>query len=221
MRVPARLEASATKLVLLGVIALVAIAAIPSRAATIDFESALPGSDTAILGSPGATIHGGLVLSEALVSAALGYPAAGTWNTTPGGANGALNSLGTEITIDFDLAVAALSVDVLSLPDAAGDPGRVLLLAFAGADLVAFDISDPLAVGDSGQPEDVLAVAGAGITRAVLCAPSPGNPMACLSPGLPTTLWIDQLQFEAVPEPSTLLLTGSTLAAFAAGRRNR
>ena len=221
MRVPASLEAGARRLALLSVIALGAIAAIPSRAATIDFEAAAPGSDTAMLGSPGATIHGGLVLSEALVNALLGYPAAGAWNTTPGGANGALNTLGSEITIDFDLAVAALSVDVLSLPDAAGDPGRVLLLAFAGADLVAFDISDPLAVGDSGQPEDVLAVAGTGITRAVLCAPSPNDPTACLSPGIPTTVWIDQVRFEAVPEPSTLLLTGLTLAAFAAGRRNR
>lgn len=209
------------KVARLGVIALGAIIAMPSIAATIDFEAAAPGSDTALLGSPGATIHGGLVLSEAFVTALLGYPAAGTWNTTPGGANGALNTLGSEITIDFDLAVAALSVDVLSLPDAAGDPGRVLLLAFAGANLVAFDISDPLAVGDSGQPEDVLTVAGAGITRAVLCAPSSNDPMACLTPGIPTTLWIDQLRFEPVPEPSTLLLTGLTLAAFAAGRRNR
>jgi hypothetical protein len=221
MRVPASLKQAATNLALLGVIALGAMHAIPSLAATIDFEAAAPGSDAALLGSPGATLHGGLVLSEALVSALLGYPAAGTWNTTPGGANGALNTLGSEITIDFDLAVATLSVDVLSLPDAAGNPGRVLLLAFAGANLVAFDISDPLALGDSGQPEDVLAVAGAGITRAVLCAPSASDPMACLAPGIPTTLWIDQVQFEAVPEPSTLLLTGLALAAFAAGRRDR
>ena len=193
----------------------------PALATTIDFESAASGSPAATLGTPGASLSGGLVLSETFVSVLLGYPSAGTWNTTPGGANGALNTLGAEIAINFDLAVTALSVDVLSLPDAAGDPGRVLLLAFAGANLVAFDVSDPLAVGDSGLPEDTLAVAAAGITRALLCAPSPNDPMACLAPGIPTTLWIDQVRFEPVPEPSTLALAGLALAAFAAGRRNR
>jgi hypothetical protein len=162
------------------------------------------------------------VLSGTFVSALLVYPFTGTWNTTPGGANGALNTLGAEIAIDFDLAVTALSVDLLSLPDAAGDPGRVLLLALAVANLVAFDVSDPLAVGDSGLPHrGHLAVTDAGITRALLCAPSPNDPMACLAPGIPTTLWIDPVRFEPVPERSTLALAGLALVAFAAGRRNR
>jgi len=192
-----------------------------SVAATIDFEGAAPGSDVATLGSPGASLTGGLVLSEAFVNALLGDPAAGTWNTTPGGANGALNTLGAEIAIDFDLAVTSLAVDVLSLPDVAGAPGSVLLLAFAGANLVAFDVSDPSATGDSGLPEDTLAVAGFGITRALLCAPNPNDPTGCLAPGIPTTLWIDQVRFEPVPEPSTLVLAGIALAAFAAGRRTQ
>jgi hypothetical protein len=156
------------------------------------------------------------------VSALLGYPFTGTWNTKPGGANGALNTLGAVIAIDFDLAVTALSVDVLSLPDAAGDPGRVLLLAFAGANLVAFDVSGPArgrATADS--PPWHLAVTAAGITRALLCAPSPNDPMACLAPRVPTTLRIDPVRFEPVPERSTLALAGLALAAFAAGRRNR
>jgi peptidoglycan/LPS O-acetylase OafA/YrhL len=192
-----------------------------SVATTIDFEGAAPGSDVASLGSPGASLTGGLVLSETFVSALLGYPAAGTWNTTPGGVNGALNTLGAEIAIDFDLAVTSLAVDVLALPDAAGARGSVLLLAFAGASLVAFDVSDPSATGDSGLPEDTLAVAGAGITRALLCAPSPNEPTSCLAPGIPTTLWIDQVRFEPVPEPSTLVLAGIALAAFAVGRRTQ
>jgi len=128
---------------------------------------------------------------------------------------------GAEIAIDFDLAVTSLAVDVLALPDAAGAPGSVLLLAFAGASLVAFDVSDPSATGDSGLPEDTLAVAGAGITRALLCAPSPNDPTSCLAPGIPTTLWIDQVRFEPVPEPSTLVLAGIALAAFAVGRRTQ
>ena len=189
-----------------------------SVAATIDFEGAAAGSDVATLSSPGASLAGGLVLSETFVTLLLGYPAAGTWNTTPGGENGALNTLGAEIAIDFDLAVTSLAVDVLSLPDATGAPGSVLLLAFAGANLVAFDVS---ATGDSGLPEDTLAVVGAGITRALLCTPSPNQPASCLASGLPTTLWIDQVRFEPVPEPSTLVLAGIALAVFAAGRRTQ
>ena len=192
-----------------------------TSAATIDFEGAAPGSDAATLGAPGASLSGGLVLSEAFVTALLGYPAAGTWNTTLGGLNGAINTLAAEIAIEFADAVASLSVDVLALPDLAGAPGSVLLLAFAGADLVAFDLSDPSAIGDSGLPEDTLSVAGLGITRALLCAPSPNAPSSCLAPGLPTTLWIDQLQFEPIPEPGTLVLTGLALAAFTAARRTR
>ena len=89
----------------MGVFALELTIAIPSMAATVDFEAAASGSDTAILGTPGASIHGGVVLSETFVAALLGYSATGTWNTTPGGANGALNTLGAELAIDFDLAV--------------------------------------------------------------------------------------------------------------------
>ena len=192
-----------------------------TSATVIDFESAAPGSDAAALGTPGASLSGALVLSESFVTSLLGYPAAGTWNTTPGGAKGAINTLGAQIAIEFAVAVTSIGVDVLALPDLAGAPGSVLLLAFAGADLVGFDLSDPNAIGDSGLPEDTLAVAGTGITRALLCTPSPGAPATCLAPGVPTTLWIDQLRFEAIPEPGTLSLLGVTLAAFAAARRTR
>lgn len=191
-----------------------------ATAATIDFESGAPGSDAALLGNPGATVSGGLVLDESFVTALLGFPASGTWNTTPGGSKGAINTLASEIAIDFAIAVSSLSVDVLALPDDAGAPGSVLLLAFAGADLVGFDLSDPSAIGDSGLPEDTLSVAGLGITRALLCAPGAGG-ASCLAPGIPTTVWIDQLTFQPIPEPGTLTLTGLALAAFVASRRTR
>lgn len=193
----------------------------PGWSTTIDFEAAAPGSDAATLAVPGASVSGALVLSEAFATTLLGYPATGTWNTTPGGSNGAMNTLGVEIAIDFAQAVTSLSVDVLALPDADGAPGAVLLLAYAGSNLVGSALSDPSAIGDSGLPEDTLSVAAAGVTRAVLCAPAAGDPSRCLDPGLPTTLWIDQLRFEAVPEPSTLTLAGLALAAFAASRRTR
>jgi hypothetical protein len=192
-----------------------------AAAATIDFEAATPGSDAAALGAPGASISGGLVLSEAWVTTVLGFPAAGTWNTTPGGTNGATNTLAAEITIDFAVAVTSLSMDVLALPDLAGDPGRVLLLAFAGVDLVGFDLSDPDAIGDSGLPEDTLSIAGVGITRAIVCASSPIAPSSCVAPPVPTTLWIDQVRFEPIPEPGTFVLTGIALVAFTAARRTR
>ena len=190
-------------------------------AATIDFETAAPGSDAALLGAPGATLAGALVLDEAFVTALLGFPASGTWNTTTGGSKGAINTLASEIAIDFAIAVTSLSVDVLALPDEAGAPGSVLLLAFAGADLIGFDLSDPAAIGDSGLPEDTLSVAGLGITRALLCAPGTGGAVSCLAPGVPTTVWIDQLDFQPIPEPGTLTLTGLALAAFVASRRTR
>ena len=55
----------------------------PGLATAIDFESAASESAAATLGTPSASLSGGLVLSEIFVSALLGHPSAGTWNTTP------------------------------------------------------------------------------------------------------------------------------------------
>jgi hypothetical protein len=188
----------------------------------IDFESAVDGSDAATLGAAGVSIAGGLVMSETLVQTTTGYPAMGAWNTTPGGSQGVLNTLGASLVLDFDAALTALTVDVLALPDAAGDAGVILLLAFAGPLLVASDASDPLAIGDSGLPEDTLAIAADaldGVRRVVLCAAAASG--GCADPGLPTTLWADEIRFEVVPEPATVALLGLCVAALAAGRRSR
>jgi hypothetical protein len=196
------------------------LAGSPARAATVDFESALPGSDVAALGAPGVDVAGGLVFDEALVIATLGYPAAGTWNTTPGGAQGVLNSLDGVITLTFAVPVTSLSVDILALPDAAGDPGSVLLLGTDGGFGVEAS-SDPASIGDSGLPEATLAITGAAISFAILCPHDLANPGHCLDPSEPTTFWIDQLRFEPIPEPATAVLLAVMLGGLAAHRRTR
>ena len=191
-----------------------------ARAAVVDFESTPSGADAATEGTPGISIDGGLVLDESLVAILLGYPAAGTWNTTPGGAKGLLNSLSGVVTLEFAVPVSLLEIDVLTLPDAAGDPGSLLLIGTDGA----LDVSaalDPGAgpPGDSGLPEGTLSIAGTAITRAVLCPQDLANPGTCLAPAEPTTFWLDQIRFEPIPEPATAILLGLALGALAAHRR--
>ena len=192
----------------------------PARAATIDFESAPSGADTAAIVTQGVEITGGLVLDESLVEILLGYPATGTWNTTPGGTKGVLNTLSGVITLSFDVPVSLLQIDVLTLPDGAGDPGSVLLLADDGGLAVGAYLDPALAgTGDSGLPEGTLSIGGTAITSAILCPASLVSPGTCLDPAEPTTFWIDQIRFEPVPEPATALLFGLALGALAAQRR--
>jgi hypothetical protein len=190
----------------------------PAGAVGLDFENADAGSDAASLGVSGLQISGALVLSESFVETLLGYPATGTWNTTPGGTKGALNTLAAKITLDFDVAIESFEVDVLALPDAEGNAGVVRIDAWADGLLVGTAISDAAAIGDSGLPEATLALVGSGITR-IEIGPDLGACLAC--PALPTSVWIDQVRFEPIPEPATAALLGLTLAALATNRRMR
>jgi hypothetical protein len=197
------------------------LAAPAGNAGVVDFEGPASGTDAADASFDGVSVSGGLVLDEATVSLLLGVPASGTWNTTAGGAQGVLNTLDPALSLDFALPVTSLSLSVLALPDALGDPVRLWLLAFEGDMLVASDASDPAAVGDSGFPEDELSVAGGSITRALVCAAAAGPDPACLDPGLPTTHWIDGLRFEPIPEPTALALLAGSLGLVAGWRRIR
>lgn len=185
-----------------------------SQAASVTFEGLPVGVDAELVDLDGVSISGGIVLDEATVEVLTGFPAAGTWNTTPGGAQGLLNVLAPWLTVTFHAPVRSFALHALTLPDAAGAPAALALLDANGDPWLLFE---PDAPGDSGFPEHAISVGpldGQSFTGFTLCLADRASG-ACLEPGLTTSIWIDDLVFEPVPAPAALALTGLGLVAAA------
>jgi hypothetical protein len=202
-------------------LALVALSLAPAAAqgvTTLDFDALVSGTAASAASFPGVSVDDALVLSEADIDFLLGFDATGTFATS--GTQGIVNTLGAAITFDFDLRVRSFSVDVLGLPGLSGDPTTVLIQAFDGAVPVALDVANLGLVGDSGFPEDRLAIFEAsGFTRVVLFAGVPCAGPLCFELGPPTSFFADTVSFDPVPEPGTALLLGAGLAELARRRR--
>jgi hypothetical protein len=201
--------------VLLPLLAFLALAAAPERAASLGFDDVADLSDAAAASFPGVSVSSAQVLSEDSVFLLLGYDAAGRWATS--GTQGILNSLGPVITFSFPVAVDAFSIDVLGLAKD-GVTLPIALYGYVGDVLTATAVSDPLQLGDSGLHEQRLSLEGAAFTSIRLGALVACDTGDCFS-SEGGTLFADSAAFAPVPEPGTLALVALGLAVLHRGGR--
>jgi hypothetical protein len=177
----------------------------------IDFEAAPNGSDAASSDWGGVVIGPALVLDETTIEALTLHSAVGTWATSPH--QGLLNSLAPELSFAADVPFSAFSLSFLSLPRP--DAGFFPLLAqlWSGDQLVGQILSDGQTTGDSGLHEGVFSATGILADRLVIQAIELTSCALGLCPeplALRDSFFVDDLQLQTIPEPTTatLLLLG-------------
>ncbi len=165
--------------------------------------------------SPGASITGivvsaaGGILDEPAVTAVTGL-AFPTGTVATSGINVLGNVYGSDLTVTFTTPAADFSVQTIGSL-ASQSLGTITVTAYAGASPVGSDSSDPLLNGDSGAPEDSLALTySSGITSIVFSSDIGGA----------SSFLLDDLLFTPVPEPGTWTLTLAGLLALVVARRS-
>ncbi|MBW2244681.1 MAG: hypothetical protein JRH01_22090 [Deltaproteobacteria bacterium] len=202
-----RLRCLKISLALAGMLLLAA----PAMALEIDFEAAPNGSDAASFDWGGVAIGSALVLDEATIEALTLHSAVGTWATS--GSQGLFNSLAPELSFMSAVPFTAFSLSFLSLPRP--DQGFYQLLAqlWSEDQLVGQLLSDGQTTGDSGLHEGVFSASGFRADRLVILAIEQTSCALglCAQPlGLRDSFFVDDLQFQTIPEPATatVLLLG-------------
>ena len=187
--------------------------AAPAMALEIDFDAAPNGSDAASWDWGGVVIGPALVLDETTIEALTLHNAVGTWATSPH--QGLFNSLAPELRFAANVPFSAFSLSFLSLPRP--DQGFFQLLAqlWSGDQLVGQILSDGQTTGDSSLHEGVFSASGFLADRLVILAveqTSCGLDLCAEPLGLRDSFFVDDLQLQTVPEPTTatLLLLGMT-----------
>jgi len=201
-------------------LALLLAAATPAAAVDVGFDDLPPLSEAAGDTMPGVAVSTALVLSEANVQTLLGFPAVGTWATSP--ANGLLNTYAPTIRFTFSVPVTAFSIDILSIER----DGLTLPIALRGAptdldQMPTTIVSDTGLIGDSGLHEQRLSIVaplgGSFFDVEVMALDLCMTPACAISET--TTFWLDSASFTPVPEAGTLTMLGMGLATLASALR--